>query len=181
MILELQKAGLRLVVVIFIVAGTTGNLQAQVFGRVNDYENQGGSYYSFFQPGEATVQVQVLGSIGNTGIWEVGVSIDLGQLIALAGGPTVALTQETQGSTRSYSEGTVKLYRQSGGRRDLIYEAPMEKMLMEPEHYPPLQDGDVLMIETMTFQKNRLTWRDAMIILNTLISTAVLVDRLRSR
>jgi len=160
---------------------TTPTTVAQEFGRVGEYETTGAAYNTFFLPGEATVQVQVLGSIGSTGIWEIGVSVDLGQLVALTGGPSVPLSQSTQGATRSYSEGTVKLYREVGGRRDLIYEAPMDRMLQEPDLYPPLQDGDILLMETVTHQTNRLTWRDAVLLLNTVISTAVLVDNLRSR
>lgn len=180
MITQIKKEGLILTTVIILATISPWNSQAQEFGRVDDYENNGGAYHSFYELGEATVQIQVLGSIGVTGLWEVGISIDLGQLIALAGGPTAALNQETQGSTRSYSDGTVKLYRRAGGRRDLIYEAEIDRMLMEPEHYPPLQDGDVLVVETVTYQQNRLTWRDAILILNTVISTAVLIDNLRN-
>ena len=180
MITPIKKEGLILTIVILLATISPWNSQAQEFGRVNDYENNGGAYHSFYELGEATVQIQVLGSIGVTGLWEVGISIDLGQLIALAGGPTATLNQETQGSTRSYSDGTVKLYRRAGGRRDLIYEAEIDRMLMEPEHYPPLQDGDVLVVETVTYRQNRLTWRDAFLILNTVISTAVLIDNLRN-
>lgn len=165
-------------VLFFIAILSPGILRAQEFGRVNDFENLGAAYNTFFQPGEATVQVQVLGSIGRTGMWEVGVSVDLGQLIALAGGPTATLYTESQGSSRSHSEGTVKLYRQTGGRRDLIYEASIDQMLMEPEHYPPLRDGDVLLLETITHQSARLTWRDGFTVLSTILTTAILIDRL---
>ena len=38
---------------------------------------------------------------------------------------------------------TVRLFREGGGRRDLVYEVSLERMLAEPDLYPPLQDGDV--------------------------------------
>jgi hypothetical protein len=155
-------------------------ITAQVFDR-DEFENQGGRYYSFFTPGEATVRVNVVGAIGAAGIWDVGVSVDLGMLVALAGGPTAQVASRNEGSSVSFSEGTVKLYRQTGGRRDLIYEAPLDRMLQEMDLYPPLQDGDAILLETITTSKNKLTWRDAILLLNTVISTAVLIDNLRNR
>ena len=170
-----QLRGLLLLLALFIPQV----IAAQVFDR-DEYEGSG-SYYTFYTPGEATVRVNVVGAIGQAGIWDVGVSVDLGMLVALAGGPTASVASRSEGSSVSFSEGTVKLYRQTGGRRDLIYEAPLDRMLQEIDLYPPLQDGDAILLETLTTSKNKLTWRDAILLLNTVISTAVLIDNLRNR
>ena len=153
---------------------------AQVF-ELDDFENSGGSYHTFYTPGEATIRVNVVGAIGAAGIWDIGVSVDLGMLVALAGGPTAQVAARSEGSSTSFSEGTVKLFRLAGGRRDLIYEAPLDRMLQEPDLYPPLQDGDAVLLETVTTTKNKMTWRDAILIFNTVVSTAVLIDNLRNR
>ena len=129
-------------------------VQAQDFGRVGKMLSQGTSYHVFAKPGEATVQVLVLGSVGAAGVYEVGVGTELDQLLALTGGTPMARTETSKTSV------TVRLFREGGGRRDLVYEVSLERMLAEPDLYPPLQDGDVFTIETITTVRTRFGWRD---------------------
>lgn len=144
--------------------------QEQEFGGVSDLETQGTAYYVFARPGEATMQILVLGSIGSPGIYQVRVETELDELLGLTGGTPLAT------STRSETTVTVRLFREGGGRRDLVYEAPLERMLVEPGLYPPLQDGDVLTIETITIERGRFGWRDAISIVTSLTSVVVLID-----
>ncbi len=150
----------------------------QEFGRVDDILNTGAAYYTFSQPGEATVQVIVLGSISRPGIYEIGIGVDLGQLLALSGGPPFTTTS---GTTTSRNETTLRLFREATGRRDLVYEAPLELMLREPGLYPPLQDGDIFTVETNTVQKQRFVWRDAWTIVSSLGTIALIIERISSR
>lgn len=147
----------------------------QEFGRVDDILNTGTAYYTFSKSGEATVQVIVLGSISRPGVYEIGIGVDLGQLLALSGGPPLAITS---GTTSSRNETTLRLFREATGRRDLVYEAPLELMLTEPGLYPPLQDGDIFTVETNTIQKQRFIWRDALSIVSSIASITILIERL---
>jgi len=107
-------------------------VKAQEFGRIGTYTITNTSYHAFARPGEATIQVLVLGSV-NAGIYEVGVGTDLGELLALTG---TAIPERTKGEKRTL---TIRLYREVDGIRNLIYEAPIQQMLNEPKNYPDLQ------------------------------------------
>jgi hypothetical protein len=143
--------------------------QAQEFGRVNKIQADGTAYHVFAQAGEATIQVLVLGAV-NAGIYEVRVGTDLEQLIALTG------TSMTPGGAGESIKYTVRLFRDEDGRRKLLYEAPLEKMLVSSAEYPALREGDVLMVEGIS--KARFGWRDALTILTSLTTVALLVERL---
>ena len=143
--------------------------QAQEFGRVNKIQADGTAYHVFAQAGEATIQVLVLGAV-NAGIYEVREGTDLEELIALTG---TSMTPGTAGESVKY---TVRLFRDEDGRRTLLYEAPLEKMLTSPAEYPALLEGDVLMVEAVS--KARFGWRDALTIVTSLTTVALLVERL---
>ncbi len=157
-----------------LVCSITPLVQAQEFNRFDNMRAEGTSYHIFAKRGEATIQILVLGSTGS-GIYEVGVGIELDQLLALTGGTTMAT------STSSETRVTVRLFREGTGRRDLVYEAPLERMLAEPGLYPPLQDGDVLTVETITIERDRFGWRDALSIVTSLTSIVLLIDVIAGR
>ena len=150
-------------------------VQAQTFGRVGTMIVEGSSYHVFAKPGEATVQVQVLGNVRFPGIYEVGVGTDLGQLLALTGGPVQVFTE---GRVVRRTEITLRLFHGEEGRRDLVYEASLETMLANPGSYPVLQDGDVFSIETLTIERTRFGWRDGLSIVVTLATVGLLIDRI---
>lgn len=149
--------------------------QAQTFGRVGTVIAEGSAYHVFAKPGEATVQIQVLGNVKFPGIYEVGAGTDLGQLLALTGGPVQVFTE---GRVVRRTETTMRLYHGEGGRRDLVYEAAFETMLTNPGNYPVLQDGDVFNIETLTFERTQFGWRDGLTIVATLATVALVIDRI---
>ncbi len=158
-----------------LVCSITPLVQAQEFNRFDNMRAEGTSYHIFAKQGEATIQILVLGKMGSSGIYEVGVGIELDQLLALTGGTIPAA------STGSETRVTVRLFREGTGRRDLVYEAPLERMLAEPGLYPPLQDGDVLTVETFTIERDRFGWRDALSIVTSLTSIVLLIDRIAGR
>ncbi|RMF58362.1 MAG: hypothetical protein D6746_09840 [Bacteroidetes bacterium] len=146
---------------------------AQEFGRHNRITASGTAYHVFAEPGQATIQVQVVGAV-SAGIYEVSAGTDLGRLVALTG---LTLTPGASGTSVRYR---VKLFRdQPDGRRLLLYDAPLEEMLANPGAYPVLQEGDVVMIESKVSQ--RFQWRDALTILTSLSTIILLVDRLSNR
>lgn len=148
---------------------------AQTFGRVGDIEARGTSYHVYARPGDATVQVLVMGLGG--GIYEVTDGTRLDELLALVGGATgpEVGTQDPTISLRT----TVRLYRGEEGNRSLIYEAPLEQVLLETDLHPRLIDGDLFLIETI--RRNRFNWRDGFRIVSGLASLALLIERMTRR
>ena len=144
--------------------------QAQEIGRVGDIETAGTSYHVFARPGEATVQILVLGDGG--GIYKIGAETKLDEFLALIGGAPGFGVRTSQSRTSV----TIQLYRVEGGRRTLVYEAPMEQMFTEPGQYPRLQDGDVFVVETK--ERNRIGWRDVLSVVTGISAIVLLVARL---
>jgi hypothetical protein len=129
----------------------------------------GTAYHVFAQAGDATIQVLVLGAV-NAGIYEVREGTDLEELIALTG------TSMTPGGSGESVKYTVRLFRDEDGERKLLYEAPLDRMLASTAAYPALREGDVLMMEAVA--KARFGWRDALTVLTSLTTVALLVERL---
>ncbi|HMB93799.1 MAG TPA: hypothetical protein VKP65_23300 [Rhodothermales bacterium] len=147
-------------------------VQAQELGRLGDVQATGTSYHVFARPGEATVQVLVVGSSG--GIYELGADTRLDEFLALIGG---APGFGSSSSARKVKV-TIQLYREQEGRRTLVYEAPMEQMVTEPGQYPRLQEGDVFVVEIV--EKNRIGWRDVLSVVTGISSIVLLAARIAS-
>jgi hypothetical protein len=128
-------------------------VEAQEFGRLDGVTSVGTSYHVFAREGEATVRVLVLGVGG--GIYEVGASTRIDELMALVSGAGSAFGRESAQVTRRVS---VNLYRQTGEGRTLLYSVPVEDMIIEPGASPTLQDGDVFVVEIV--DRKRFDWRD---------------------
>lgn len=147
--------------------------QQQQFGGISNKITQGTSYHIFATPGEATVEVLVLGGTGQ-GIYIVGAGTTLDQLLALTGGANMGSS-----SPDTRTKVTVRLYRQEGNQRTLVYENSMERMVAEPGLYPSLQNGDVFAIEIIS--RRRLRLRDAFFVFQAAVSVGLLIDRLVTR
>ena len=144
--------------------------QAQEFGRADEVIARGTAYHVFTRPGEATIQVLVLGSIGAAGIYEVSVGTDLAELFALARGSVVGVTTTTE-----YQDMYLRLYRKQGDIRVLIYEKKADEMVTIGG-FPELQEGDMLTVETIA--RARFTWRTALQIVTTVSVLILTVERL---
>lgn len=142
----------------------------QQFGGISNKITQGTSYHIFADPGEATVEVLVLGGSGQ-GIYIVGAGTRLDQLLALTGGVAIG-----SAAPDTRTRANVRLYRQEAGQRTLVYENSLEDMLAEPGLYPSLQDGDVFAIEVIS--KRRVRIREAFFIFNAIVSTGLLIERI---
>lgn len=123
--------------------GTGGGIQAG-----------GTSYYTFARPGQNTIEVLVLG--GQSGIYEVGENINMGQLVALSGGG---------GGGGRRTRVTVRHFRLEDGQRKKILDQDLDDFA-ERSQYPSLQDGDVIRIET----SQKIGWRDGLRIATTALS-----------
>lgn len=140
----------------------------QELRRFDNLISQGAAHTIFARQGEATIQVLVLGSVASPGVYEVGVSVEMDQLLALAGG--TPLTTVDGGE----AEVTVRLFRQEGEQRELVYEALLEQMLAEPGLYPPLNEGDVFTVETVVSGGTPVNWLDIVNVAATLVSIIVI-------
>lgn len=145
-------------------------VHAQVLGNPTDVISSGTSYHVFAQPGEPTLEVLVLGDAA-TGIYVVGTNTTLIELLALTG----------SGSSSGQSadvrrEVTIRLMREQGGSRRVVYEQEFSSFLAEPGSYPALQDGDLFTVEVK--QHRRTGLREVLEITSRLSSITLLVLRL---
>ena len=153
--------------VFFLVPDVSG----QELKRFDNLISEGAAHTIFARQGEATIQVLVLGSVASPGVYEVGVSVEMDQLLALAGG--TPLTSGGVGRT----EVTIRLFREDASQRELVYEASLEEMLAEPGLYPPLNDGDVFTVESIVSGANRLNILDLVNVIASLTSIILLFTR----
>jgi hypothetical protein len=135
-----------------------------------DVISQGTSYHVFAQPGEATMEILVLGDAAS-GVYVVGEGVNLSKFLALVGGAGGERTSPDVEVNK-----TIRLLREEGGRRAVVYEAPLEELLRNPADYPSLRGGDVFTVETEVRQRFRL--RETLSIVSSLASLTLLTIRL---
>jgi len=128
------------------------------------------TYFSFFVPGEATVQVHVEGAVQQPGLYEVGVGTDIGRLLALAGGPNYG----TRDSNRDRKV-EVRLFRPNAGLAP-IYATTLEDTATNPDVYPDLCEGDTMLIDVV--ESKRFGWQEIGIIAGGLSAIAFIVRAL---
>lgn len=134
-------------------------------------ESEGTSYHVFARPGQNTVQVMVLGSGIQTGLYEIGEGTDLAQL--------VALSRYQPGVRRARDERTVtiRLYRDDArGQRRLVYDSSLDRLVAAQTSYPTLQAGDILRVEIV--DRERFSWRDGLQIFTAAAAVALTIERL---
>lgn len=151
-----------------ITAASTQAVSAQGFGRIQETQTNT-AYFFHAVPGEATVQVSVLGAVRVPGIYVVGATTRLDELFAMTGG------SQQRESPEISSEVDVKLFREDGGKRQLVYQDLLESMLTEPGRYPPLAEGDVLIIDQHL--RRKFGWREGLSVLTAVGTLALVVDR----
>lgn len=135
-----------------------------------DVISQGTAYRVFAQPGESTIEVLVLGDVGS-GVYVIGEGINLSRFLALIGG---AGGQRT--STDVVVKTTIRLLREEGGQRNVVYEARLEELLRDPAAYPSLTDGDIFTVENEA--RRRFSLRETLSIVSSLTSITLLILRL---
>lgn len=140
---------------------------AQNFGQVEETNTNVKAYFYFVEPGEGTIEVKVMGSVRNPGLYRLGEDTGLDQLMALTGGPVLGVRQE--GRDRRT---TVRLFRvREEGSQEMVFErAFAEGIASEEAVYPPLRDGDIMTVEVV--EDRRFDWRDALTIVSAAGSVA---------
>lgn len=147
---------------------------AQTFEQSTDIQADGTSYHVFARSGEPTIQVFVFGTVGATGIFQIGIDTDLGQLLAMTGG--VSTGPKVAGERHQV---TIRLLRRQGGERTAVYEEPLERMLRNPGAHPDLQDGDVLEVNTEI--RTRKNWLETVSTLASFTTFAIAIDTILRR
>lgn len=148
---------------------------AQSLDRLADTEASV-AYYFYARPGDATVQVSVWGTIGNTGIYEVPTDTQLDKLLTMAGGAPIDTRQRGQDP----DDIRITLYRTGeDGSRTIVYEEPLEHLVQNPE-YPALQDDDILVVE-LERARTPFRFRDVLGIVSSLASLTLLGLRIFDR
>lgn len=142
---------------------------AQGFARIQETRTNT-AYFFHAVPGEATVQVSVLGAVRVPGIYVVGAGTRLDELFAMTGGP------QQRESPEISSKVDVKLFREDGEKRQLVYQDLLESMLTEPGRYPALAEGDVLIVDQNL--RRKFGWREGLSVLTAVGTFALVVDRL---
>jgi len=135
-----------------------------------DVISQGTAYYVFAEPGEATMEILVLGD-ASAGVYVVGENINLSKFLALVGGAGQERTSPDVEVNKTF-----RLLREEGGQRAVVYEAPLEELLRNPADYPSLRGGDVFTVETEVRRRFRL--RETLSIVSSLASLTLLTLRL---
>lgn len=156
----------------FALAALAPEAQAQEFGQVEARESNVDAYFYYVEPGEATINVKVIGTVQSPGLYVLGQDADLGLLLALSGGPSLGIRQNSRDRTT-----TIRLFRpQGGGNRELIYEATLEEgIAADSEDYPQLEGGDIMAVETV--ERQRITWREIFTITNTIVLMGLTITR----
>ena len=147
--------------------------QAQEFGRLEKMkERTNVAYFYFAEPGDATVQVQVQGTVPRPGIYEVPDSTDLNKLLTMAGGAVL----EPRPENRERPEITIRIFRPEGPEQSRLLETSYEQVLDGEKQFQNFSDEDVIVVETV--QQRSFTWRDLLSFSSTALSLALLVVRI---
>lgn len=138
---------------------------AQEIRPLDERVSNAPGYYFHVLPGEVSTEVTLIGTVARPGYYTVSDGMNLGEVLALAGGPLLA--PENSEIERTV---TIRMYR-GRGVRELAYEASLEAFAQDATAYPRLVDGDF--IEVTTINKRRRTYLDTLTVVGG-ISTAII-------
>jgi protein involved in polysaccharide export with SLBB domain len=135
---------------------------------------QGAAVYRYVEPGTPTMDVRVWGAVGRPGVYQVARDTDLVALLTLAGGPMLSLDDD-----RLRRNVSVQLTRYEGADRTVVSEMPLEALTRGSDPLPGLSNGDVVTVNVIS--RSRFTWRDALSIVSSAGTVALLVIRITER
>jgi hypothetical protein len=125
----------------------------------------------YARPGYPTVAIYVIGQVATPGKWRVEDGAPLMDLLA-AVRPVMA-GPEREGITERVR---VRLYRESGGARQLAVDSELETLLLGSQGVTPLRDGDLLQVNLeVTQRRRRMTFNEIAGLLGTVASLGAFV------
>jgi hypothetical protein len=119
---------LALLALLTVMAPASAQVEQGRLGRSELVTSTAPGYYVYHQPGQATIQVAVEGTVRNPGLYEIAVGTELGRLLALTGGPAYDARQPDQ---RQRVE--VRVFRPAEGA---IYAATLQDLAANPAPAP---------------------------------------------
>jgi hypothetical protein len=147
-----------------------GAAQSQSIGRVEQTDSNAPSYFYYVQPGSATIQTHVLGTVRHPGLYVVNRGTTLDQVLALSGG---AVLNEREG--RSVRRITLRLLRDTGNGQQPIFETTYQDGRLNTAGAPPMRDGDVVDVEVV--ERRRFGLRSTLTVVNTLALLTLALER----
>lgn len=126
-------------------------------------------YYYHHLPGEATIQVQVEGTVLYPGLYEVSAETDLRRVLALAGGPRYDL-RDRQSDRRV----EIRVLRPFAGQ---VYGATLADAAVNPSVIPALRHDDVLLVDVI--ERRRFGWQDVATLVGALGTFGFLIQAAR--
>lgn len=159
----------RLIPLLLLFVAFSPAAQAQEFGRAEQMSSNAAAYYYFYEQGQSTVQVSVIGAVRLPGLYEIATGTDVRRLLMLAGGPTL----DTRDARRERTV-TVQLLR--AGEERPVFERPLSEAVTGAA--PQLIEGDALLVEVV--DRERFNWRDTFTILGGLSAVAFMVQAVAS-
>ena len=112
------------------------------------YAQEDSKITDFARPGRPTMLVYIWGTASAPGIWKVETDVDPVELLSAAQVANYGNIDATNKQTTYIS-----IFRQRGSQRSEIYKAKMEEFLKAEKKAPALEDGDLLLVETITKQR----------------------------
>lgn len=138
-------------------------------GQSEQTRNNSTGYYYHHLPGEATIQVQVEGTVLYPGLYEVALGTDLRRVLALAGGPRFDV-RDRQSDRRV----EIRVLRPNAGQ---IYAATLADASVNPNVIPPLRHEDTMLVDVI--ERRRFGWQDAATLIGALGTFAFVVQSAR--
>ena len=142
-------------------------------GYVGAVPTNSPNHFYYAQPGELTKRISVWGTVRAPGTYFVRTSVDLVELLSLAGGPS--LNPGVDNIDRTV---TIRVYRLEGDQRILAYEETLIDMIADPGAYPDIMNDDVVEVETV--EARQWTFRDTVTVIGAVATTVVAIERLVS-
>ncbi|MEL6703600.1 MAG: hypothetical protein AAFY55_08980 [Bacteroidota bacterium] len=111
--------------------------------------------YSYVPPGIPAMEIDVWGAIRQPGRYRVPRTMELLDVLSVAGGPVIGTDEE--GRTQ---EAIVRLSREGTNGRDLLFEAQLADVERGTAVPPPVTENDILSVQVRV--RARLYWRDVL-------------------
>ena len=171
----MKYVGLKRVVLFLVLGMAWGAGEPASLAQAQSFEEQQSRFgraavYRYAEEDDVTIRVSVWGVVRNPGIYEIPRDAHLNLLFSAAGGPSLQVRQQRDTQTLR-----IQLVRETeSGEREVVYRETMDGEIVVNDENPPLQEGDVLTVES--FIERGVNWRDVLSIgtsLTSLILTAI--------